>query len=398
MVTNSKLLRFLVQSPLPLLIFVIIPVLLVVSIAFHVQLPFRITQRMLLLNNCVLLFCIAVRLWHYLSGLRRAIRYGESAHPASAGVTSAVSAAQFRDDLTKNGFSWNADGSYAEKRDRGYLGTALIYGGVFLLLFLGTWENLSQFSGTLLHGIGIPADLTKRGSYFPLSRGILASISGLPKLEVTKQIFASSTYNRGASNITLWPNDGSEPIRTTLVGSGDPYPYKGFDIYLAKQLVDVALNIKAADSREKGVFYDSVKLSPLWKKEGDYSMYGTFRTPSGHEGEAFYNPDSKKFRFAMTRDGKNVLDTEYVLHQYREKVVGDFAISIDAMGNWSEIHVVRRRHMEILWVGGVIALLGLIMRIGIRPQRVWLEETPEGCRVWKVGNEAEKWLKAEAKD
>ena len=70
-------------------------------------------------------------------------------------------------------------------------------------------------------------------------------------------------------------------------------------------------------------------------------------------------------------------------------------MSLDALGNWSEIHVVRRRHMEMLWVGGVIALIGLIMRIAIRPRRVWLEETPEGCRAWAVGGESVKLLRDE---
>ena len=384
-----------VRSPFPLFIFIILPAALVLSMVLHYPLPFRITQRMLLANNCVLLLFLAARLLNYLLGLRHTIRYSETEHPSVAPITTASSAAQIRDELATEGFHWNSDGSYAEKKDRGYLGTILIYGGLFLLLFIGTWENLSQFSGTLLHGIGIPADLSKRNSYTPLTRGILASISRLPKLEITKQIFASETYKRGASDITLWPKNGSAPIRTTIVAIGDPIKYKGYDIYLAKQLVDVALNIKESKNRNKQVFYDSVKFSPLWKKEGDYSMYGTFKTPAGHEGEAFYNPDTKTFKFTMTLEGKKVLDTEYVLYQYREKVVGDFVMSLDAMGNWSEIHVVRRRHMEMLWVGGVIALLGLIMRIAFRPRRAWLEETPEGCRVWGLGKDAEKRLKAE---
>jgi hypothetical protein len=395
MSNNSKLLRFLVRSPLPLVIFIIIPAALVLSTILHVPLPFRITQKILLLNNCALLLFIAARLLHYLAGLRHAIRYGETARPSTAPLTPERPVAQIRDELTKGGFHWNTDGNYAEKLDRGYLGTVLIYGGLFLLLFVGTWENLNQFSGTLLHGIGMPANLAERGSYSLLSKGILASYSGLPKLEVTKQIFASSTFNKGASDITLWPKDSKDAIRTTIVGAGDPYQYKGYDIFLAKQLVDVALNLRDKNDRNKVVFYDSVKLSPLWKKEGDYSMYGSFKTPEGHEGEAFFNPDNKTFRFTMTREGKKVLDTEYVLHQYREKVVGDFVISIDAMGNWSEIHVVRRRHMEMLWFGGIIALLGLIVRIAFRPQRAWLEDAPEGCRVWGVGKEAKMRLKVE---
>lgn len=385
MSNNSRLLRLLVRSPLPLLIFIILPAALVLSAILHVPLPFRITQKMLLANNCVLLLFLAARLLHYLSGLRRTIRYGEGARPSTEALNLARPAGQIRDDLTRGGFHWNAAGNYGEKQDRGYLGTVLIYGGLFLLLFIGTWENLSQFSGTLLHGIGLPADLEISGSYAPLTRGVLASTSGLPKLEITRQVFANSTHTKGSSDITLWPKDGGAPLRTTLVGSGDPVRYKGFDIFLAKQLVDVALSLKTGNDSNNVIYSDSVKLSPLWKKEGDYSMYGTFRTLAGHEGEAFYNPDSKTFKFTMTLDEKKVLDTEYVLHQYREKKVGDIVMSIDAMGNWSEIHVVRRRHMELLWVGGVIALLGLIMRIAFRPQRVWLEETPEGCRAWVAG-------------
>jgi hypothetical protein len=394
MINKSKLLRFLVRSPLPLLIFIIIPALLVLSTVLHVPLPFRITQRMLLTNNCVLLLFLAARLLSYMAGLRHAIRYDETAHPSDgAPLTSTRPAGEIRGEFMVVGFHWNANGNYAEKKDHGYLGTILMYMGLFLLLFIGTYENLSQFSGTLLHGIGMPAKLGERGSYSLLTKGILASYSALPKLEVTKQIFASSSYNRGASDITLWPTDGSNPVRTTIVGAGEPYRYQGFDIFLAKQLVDVALNLRDNNNREKFVFYDSVKLSPLWKKEADYSMYGTFKTPAGHEGEVFFNPDNSKFKFTMTLKEKKVLDTEYVLYQYREKVVGDFVMSIDAMGNWSEIHVVRRRHMELLWIGAIIALLGFIMRVAFRPQRAWLEETPEGCRVWGGGKDVEGRLK-----
>jgi hypothetical protein len=33
-------------------------------------------------------------------------------------------------------------------------------------------------------------------------------------------------------------------------------------------------------------------------------------------------------------------------------------------------------------LGGMIALMGLLLRIAIRPQRVWLEEAPEGSMIW----------------
>jgi hypothetical protein len=393
MCNNSKLLRFLIRSPFPLLIFIVIPLALILSTVLHVPLPFRITTRILLINNCVLLLFLGARLLYYLSGLRHSIRYGAAPRPSDAALALTSPAAQVRDELSRSSFNWNADGSYAEKHDRGWMGTVLIYGGLFLLLFVGTYENLSQFSGTILHGIGMPANLDQRGAFFPLLKGPLASQAGLPKMKITKQVFASSAYPKGATDIVLLTNGGKQLESATLVGGGaEPYQYKGYDIFLAKQLVDVSLTIKTKDKPEKIIYYESVKFSPLWKKEGDYSMYATFRTPEGHEGEAFYNPDKKTFKFTLTREGKTILDTEYVLYQYRNKEVGNFVISIDAMGNWSEIHVVRRRHMGLLWVGGFIALFGLIMRIAIRPQRVWLEETDEGCRVWGIGKDLEKQL------
>ena len=387
---QSNVLRFLLRSPLVLIIFLVIPGILVLKQVFHVPVPIRITRSMLMYNNIGMLLFLASRIFYYLAGLRRAIRYHEEPRPSSAALTLAQPAREVRERLSKDGFQWNDEGSYGEKRERGYLGTFLIYAGLFLVLFIGTWENVYQFSGTLLHGIGIPADLSKRGSYFPLVAGPLASPEGLPKLQVTKQVFASATYPKGATDIVLWSKEGKPVGTATLVGSGEPYRYGGYDIYLAKQLVDVALNLRLKETKDKTFFYDSVKLSPLWKKEGDYSLYGSFQAPAEHEGEAFFNPDKKTFKFIMTKEGKTVLDTEYVLYQYRQKEAGDFIMSLDAIGNWSEIHVVRRRHMELLWVGGAIALLGLIMRIAFRPQRVWLEEAPEGCRAWVVGGEAKK--------
>jgi hypothetical protein len=393
---ESKLRRFLLRSPVPLIIFIIIPVALVLKTVFHLPVPFRITQRLLLYNNIGLLLALGARFSYYLAGLRRGVRYGESARPAKQPLTPALPAVEVRGQLAGAGFHWNADGSYGEKHEPGYLGTILIYGGLFLLLGIGTYENLAQFSGTLLHGVGLPADLSKRGTFNPLFKGILSSQSGLPRLEVTKQVFPNQTYPKGASDIVLLSKDNTPVGSATIVGGGaEPYEYKGYDIYLAKQLVDIALNVRDRKDPDRTVFYDSVKFSPLWKKEGDYSMYATFAMPGGVDGEAYYNPDKKAFRFVLTRGGKPYLDTDYILHQYRSKEVGPYRMSIDAMGNWSEIHVVRRRHMELLWVGGIIAVIGLLVRIAFRPQRVWLEDAPDGCRVWAVGGEAKGRLKAE---
>jgi hypothetical protein len=91
-------------------------------------------------------------------------------------------------------------------------------------------------------------------------------------------------------------------------------------------------------------------------------------------------------------DRKEVADMVFQVDQ--QVVKGDFILSCAKMGQWSEIHVIRRRHKGLLVIGGVIALIGLLLRVAIRPQRVWLEEVAEGTTVWSSGKETLNGLKA----
>jgi cytochrome c biogenesis protein ResB len=51
--------------------------------------------------------------------------------------------------------------------------------------------------------------------------------------------------------------------------------------------------------------------------------------------------------------------------------------------------------MDLIWAGAIITVLGLLLRTFIGSQRVWLEETAEGCRVRFVGGEDVKRLRTE---
>jgi cytochrome c biogenesis protein ResB len=155
----------------------------------------------------------------------------------------------------------------------------------------------------------------------------------------------------------------------------------------------LSIKTKDKDNRDVTIFYDAVKLSPLWKKVEDYSFYGTFTDRASLNGELFYNPERNTFKVSVTREGKKVLETEYPFQVVTHKVEGDYDLSFIAVGRWAEIHVVHRRHMAMLLVGGIIAALGLIMRGAFRPQRIWLEETADGCRARAVGRDTKKRLK-----
>jgi hypothetical protein len=338
---------------------------------------------------------LVIRLLWYLYFLRRDIRYSQAQRPSRGGLLQTRPAEQIREDLSKSGYRFAADGAYGEKRDRGYLGTALIYGGLILLIGIGTWDNLRQFSGVVLHGMGVGASLDKAGTYVkPIMAGQLAVRPNLPKLEVKQIIFPNKQYNKGAAEIILWSKDGKQMGSSTLVATQDPYHYNGYDIFLAKLLVDASLVIveKDKEGRDRIIFSDTVKLSPLWKKEGDYGFYGIFTDRAALDGELFYNADKNMFKVLLTRGGKKILDTEYPFQMVRQKQEGNFILNFGAMGRWTELHVVRSRHMALIWVGGIIAVIGLLMRIAFRPQRVWLEETPEGSQVWAAGGETKKAL------
>jgi hypothetical protein len=340
---------------------------------------------MLLANGICLLICVVARFIYYLLRLPRDIRYGTQRCGSSAGIAVSRPASDVRNDLKTSGYRLAADGCYAEKRDYGYLGTLLIYGGLLLLAFTGICDNLYQFSGTTIHGLGNPAQLENLKIYYPLIKGPLASPAGLPLLGIEQQIFPNKEYPKGATEIVLLTRDGKPLLKEKLIAMGDPVSYRGYNIFLAKQLVDASLTIKQKDSKEKNLFEEAVKLSPLWKKEGDYNYYGAFGTPEAGDGELFFDSTRNMFRIVLNKDGKKIIDTEYAFQSYREKTEGDFTLKFGGIGRWSEIHVVRQRHMTLIWFGGIVALFGLLARIVFRPQRVWLEETADGCRVWGAG-------------
>ena len=139
MLNNSRVIRFCLESPLLLLVFAVLPGTFILSNIFHFKIPFRFTTNMLLTNSICLLVLLAIRMLWYLYGLRRDLRYGPGGRPSRAEVTMASPAAEIREELEKSGYRFTADSAYGEKRDRGYLGTSLVYGGLILLIGACSW-------------------------------------------------------------------------------------------------------------------------------------------------------------------------------------------------------------------------------------------------------------------
>jgi hypothetical protein len=150
---------------------------------------------------------------------------------------------------------------------------------------------------------------------------------------------------------------------------------------MSKLVYEPQIVIKTRDSQ---ILFDNiVKLDPLVEKRGVFSFYGPY-IGSDLVGGVYYQPENSLLMLVITRNGKRIVtDLQFQVDQ--QVVHGDYVISCAKMGQWSEIHVVRRRHTGALWFGGLLALAGLLLRIVVRPERIWLEQSGAGCRVWLTG-------------
>jgi cytochrome c biogenesis protein ResB len=108
--------------------------------------------------------------------------------------------------------------------------------------------------------------------------------------------------------------------------------------------------------------------------------------------DVLYDPAGRAIRLLGGGNGKNVVDGVYHFGQDTAVQMGSFIAKVPWLTEWSEIHVVRHRHLVLAYIGLGIMVIGVLMRLVFRPQRVWLEETTDGCRVWAVGGVAKKLL------
>ena len=385
---ESKLSRLVLVSPWFLIVFLVIPLLVILSIKYHLRIPL-VNLRLLLVNNICFALLTACRLFRYLFRIRKEIRYGAGFFRPRRGEILQLPVAEARRVLSGAGYAFTADGGYGEKRDYGYLGTTILYTGLVILLAAGSWDNLRQFSGVLLDGMGPATKLNVAKSYRSITKGPLAaSLDSLPRMQILRQFLPDETYPKGATEVALIQEDGK--VLKTLLRPGNPLSYNGYEIYMAKLVFEPEIVIKSRDSRT--LFDGFVKLDPLVQKRGAFSFYGLF-VGSDLGGGVYYQPEKSLMMVVISRGDKKVV-ADMVFQVDQQVTQGDYILSCAKMGQWSEIHVVHKRHKGIQLVGGIIAFIGLMLRIAIRPQRVWLEQAAEGSTIRSSGKDAMQLLKA----
>ena len=375
--TDNKIIRLIVVSPWSLLIFLVIPVLVILSVKFHLQLPVTNPTGLLTVNNVCFAVLVAIRLLWSLSKSMKSLRYSSACGRPRNAVTLRMPLGQAQRTLQGAGYTLSPDGTYGEKRDFGYLGTTLFYTGLLVLLTIGIWDNLQQFSGTLLDGMGPATKLSKIASYSRVNKGMYpARLDSLPQVIITRQIFPDSNLPKGATEVALLSEDGTEQKK--ILVPGVPLRSGNFDIAMTKLVFEPQLVIKTTNGAV--LFDELVKLDPLVQKRGVYSFYGIFQG-YGIGGGIYYQPETSSLMVVVSKGDKKVV-SDLVFQVDQQVTTGEYTISCTKMGQWTEIRVVHRRHKELMVFGAIAALFGLLLRILIRPQRVWLEETGQGCMVW----------------
>jgi len=387
MKAEPKLSRLVLVTPWLLLVFLVIPILVILSITLNINLPLA-DSKPLLVNNICLALLIACRLLRYLYCLGKGIRYGAAYGKPQQSLPLSLPPADVRTRLNGAGFTFTAGGDYAEKQDFGYVGTTVMYAGLLILLATGNWDSLHQFSGVLLDGMGPATNLNKAESYHSKVKGAWAAIpASLPQMQITKQFLPDSTYPMGATEVTLIPADGK--AENITLKPRVPYSVGSYDIYMTKLVFEPQIVIR---NRASLILFDSfVRLDPLVQKRGPYSFYGLFQGDI-LGGGVYYQPEKSSLMVVISRDGKKVV-TDMVFQVDQQAIVGDYILSCAKMGQWSEIHVVHKRHKGLLLAGAFIALIGLVLRMAIRPERIWLEESAAGSIMRVSGKEAVMLLK-----
>ena len=382
--TFSGVTKLLFISPYFLLVFLVIPVYIVLGL----KLGLPVSGDLLLVNNIIFCVCIILRLvWRVLKMSRGDIRYGADSRPPKSELELDRPASQLQTELAGAGFIFAAGGRYGEKRDIGYLGATVLYGGLLLLLFFGSYDYMREYSVMGRLGVGEPMPLNPTGLIGPYEAGFFARYDKMPLVQVRKQILPNPQWPKGATEIVLLSEDRKELTKTTIA-PGKSFSYGGLDYSMTRFIFDALIVISGGNS----IAYEGfVKFYPLPVKKGEYSYYGGIinKTSEKFRGAAWLNPaDKKKVRVEATLDGKKIVETELELWGESKKTQGDYTAKLEGLAQWSEIRVARSRHSLLLMIGAALAVLGGFMRIAVRPQRVWLEESEKGCRVKATGGKA----------
>jgi cytochrome c biogenesis protein len=190
---------------------------------------------------------------------------------------------------------------------------------------------------------------------------------------------------------------GYAPVITVRDGNGD-IAWSGPTIFLPEDQTFTSIGVvKAADAQPEGIglrgwFYPTYAFTDA---SGPFSVMGQARNPAismqvyaGDLGldsgaaQSAYTLDTSHAQLVKKDDGK-MFRVDLALGQKVELPHGLGSVSFDRLDRWNKLKISRTPGVRIALGGVLLALLGLLGSLFIRPRRAWVRarETEDGTLV-----------------
>ncbi|GEM_PF-5703253 len=356
-----------------LLLFTIIPAIVLAVKAAGFTTAYGTTAMILNLLLCsgFLLYRAGLTiLWHQ-----------QPAPPAVSGlitVTPHAAADLLLHTLVKRGYRLNKAGTYAERGMARRAARATALATAALIMLVGSYDNLVQFSGVVMLGPGAPQPLNKPATYTMYTKGPLMRFSSLPyKLKGVERYFPDAVYPLGAAQIRLLSLDDRPLWEESLPALGKVHEYDGFRFSMHALEYDVWLIMTTTGNHV--LYTDWIHFYPLDKPVDGYSHRGTLKRDKLNDvdGKALFNQVNDELKVELRHKDEHITA---VLGKAPDhvKTVGSYVVKNEGIGRWSQIRVMRARHTLLMaFLGGVLLLASSTAALAPR-RRAWLTDGADG--------------------
>jgi hypothetical protein len=125
-------------------------------------------------------------------------------------------------------------------------------------------------------------------------------------------------------------------------------------------------------------FDDMIKMQPMAHPNGSYAYASRFKGVR-YRWNAQFDPERKALRLvALDPKGAPIVDGVIVFQREPTKEMDGFAVQFSALSHWSQLHVVRTRHLYLLAFGLLVAVAGGLLRLIYCRRRACADLAPKG--------------------
>ncbi len=190
---------------------------------------------------------------------------------------------------------------------------------------------------------------------------------------------------------------GYAPVITVRDGQGH-VAWSGPSVFLPEDQTFTSIGVvKAADAQPQGIglrgwFYPTYAFTDA---SGPFSVMGQAKNPAlsmqvyagdlgldSGKAQSVYSLDTADAPLVRTSDGKP-FRLDLAMGQTQKLPGGLGSVSFDGLEQWNKLKISRTPGVHIALAGVLLALLGLLGSLFIRPRRAWVRarETPDGTLV-----------------